>query len=127
MKLLYDKDILTIISAGLRCGRWGVTRQHKKKKTKKEIHDIGWHLGKTYAYLWMLTILGIAVQVETTIPDFYKFIKTHYKGRIYLFPGQFHYAILMKKDWFDATLQSEQPHQGKSITRDIRKMCPEIK
>lgn len=125
MKIIYDKELLKIGSAGLRCGRWAL--KHGKEKTKQAIFDRAYHTGKMYAYLYTLSLLGYTeVFNPKRILDIKEFLKRTRKGWRVCWYNEI-CVILMKGKFFDDILNSKQPHQGKNITKEMRKMFYEIK
>lgn len=121
-KTEYNPALLDIGSGALRCLRWAV-----KNSAKDKSYLVGYHMGKTYAYLWVLSKYGLVEFLDKRVVyEPINFIKTYRKGRIWIFPPNEPYIWLMKKDFFEAVLVSKQPHQGPTIIKGIRKLCKEI-
>ncbi len=121
MKIIYDNDLMEIASAGLRCGRWFI--KHFKDKKPGSNYLKGYHAGKAYAYLWMLTKVGL---VEFMSPDVQKMAGfKRYKGnRVHIFPKCFTaVTVLMDRKFFEKVLTSKQNQQGPRIVKEIRKLC----
>lgn len=124
MKLILKKQLLEIGSGALRCGRWWAKHATDKKKSG---FDKGWHGGKMYAYLYVLAQVGLVQSFDDKkIFDYENYLKNYRKGYIRCFPS-IESRFIMKKNFFEEILKSAQPHQGKGVIRDIRRMCPEIK
>lgn len=125
MKIILHKYLLEIGSAGLRCGRWIV--KHNKDKSEKNKKLLQYYAGKTYAYLYVLQMVGLTEFLDPRpIIDYSQYLISFRKGKILCqFLNYPH--ILIDKKFFNQVLESEQPHQGKGVIRDIRKLCFEIK
>lgn len=124
MKIFLQEDLVEIGSAALRCGRWVL--KHRDSKNKKIADIRNYYLGKWYAYLYTLKIAGITeFYTEDELKRNKGFLSKYRKGWmvcLWSWP-----AVIMRKKFFNQVLDSKQPHQGPTITKEIRKMFTEIK
>lgn len=111
-KVIYSDFILATAGAALRCGRYLYTLKRRKKK---DLLDIGYHMGKLYAYHWVCQNYNLGHFIYTTDPKYKEFLKTH-KGWMALFPTLHkHWLMVMPKDFFDAVIKFELKIRGKEF------------
>lgn len=125
MKIISQQKLLEIGSAGLRCGRYIVLHEKDRGLKKREVFN--YYRGKWYSYLFVLKLFGIVEFIDPTIIiDYPEFLHSFRKGKILVLNGRYIPHMLMDKKFFNQILDSDQPHQGKVITKQIRMLCPEI-
>lgn len=124
----YPKTLLDIASAGLRCGRYVIVNRPKLKKDKlKQAQDLGYHMGKFYAYMWVLSQFGLCFIVEKKkIYGYTEYVELVHKGKIDVYKGAFTVGVFMDKRFFYQVMNHNDPHLDKRTVQGITKRCKEI-
>lgn len=123
MKIIFDSDLTEIGNAGLRCGHWSI--KHKRKRDKKLL---GWHQGKFYGYMWVLSLFKwVEIFDISIIKNPNKYLKEFYNGWIWIFPSlKWNMVFLMKPKFFEKCLVSPQKENTFELMNEIRKLCRKI-
>lgn len=123
MKILYNKELLEIGSAGLRCARWSI-KHRKDKKHSKFLK--GYYDGKWFAYLYVLSFLGYTEFLHPKIVlEIDEFLERKRKGWRIIWKSEV-LVLIMRKNFFEKVLESKQPHQGSGIIKEMRRIFKEI-
>lgn len=128
----YGDFILATAGAALRCGRYLYTLKRRKKK---DLFDIGYHMGKLYGYHWVCCCFRLGAFIYTNDPKYDDFLKDH-RGWWALFPTlNKHWLMVMPYDFFNEVLKFELKSRtelesakiAQRIIKKIRSKCLRLK
>lgn len=88
----------------------------------------GFHLGKLYSYLWILSELGMCEIIEKEkIIGINSFLKAHYRGFVNIYPKlKLTYFFLMEESIFNEVVEYAAPENSRELIASMKNLCRRI-